>query len=193
MTSPATTPHASPAVLELDGISIRPLDAANAGVVVSLLGMRGHNLIVDLPRDPAAIAQMFGALAGQPWTLPLAAVRDNECIGVCTSALADVKAMHTSFTTMFVEPAEATLALAMCVRHLFWSFPVRRFHAQIPDTDLTREYVGLLESVGFVDEGRLRQHAIVGSQPFDVVSLGLLRADFEQWCEREEPRLALEA
>ncbi len=193
MTSPATTPAASPAIIELDGVSLQPLLPENAGVVAALLQMRGHRQILDIPNDEAAVAQLLTELRQQTFALPLAAVVDGQCVGIATTALANVKSLHASFNAFFVDPATATTALAMFVRHLLWSFPLRRLHAQIPDMDLTREYVDLLQTAGFRDEGRLKDHLVLAGRTFDVISLGLTRRDFETWCTESEPRLALEA
>ncbi len=190
MTSPATTPEAVPAITQLDGISLQPLEPAHAPIVASLLSMRGHRFILDIPSDEATLTQLLAELGRQTWTLPLAAVVGGECLGVVTTALANVKSLHASITALFVDPTTATTALAMGIRHLFWTFPLHRVHAQIPDMDLTREYVDLLTSVGFVDEGRLQDHLVLAGRSFDVVTLGLLRTDFEAWCSDNEPRLS---
>jgi hypothetical protein len=181
----------APAVVELDGCSLQLLEPEHAPLVVELLGMRGNRYVIDIPADERLIAGALVELPNQPWTLPMAVVRDGVCIGMGTTALANLKSLHASLTAMFVEPPTATLPLAMYIRHLFWTFPLHRLHAQIPAMDLTHEYVELLASVGFTDEGRLVDHVMIGGQSFDMVALGLLRADFERWCDEHEPRLAL--
>ena len=183
--------EAAPAVVDHEGISLQRLEPQHAPVVAALLGMRGNQFILDVPADEALIAQALTDLPKQPWTLPLAAVRDGECLGVVTTALPNVKSLHANVTALFADPETARLPLAMCVRHLFWNFPLHRLYVQIPDMDLTREYVDLFTSVGFEVEGRLVDHALVGGRPFDMVALGLLRADFERWCGEHEPVLVL--
>jgi hypothetical protein len=186
-------PHeAVPAVVDHEGISLQRLEPQHAAVVAALLGTRGNQFILDIPADEAMIGQALADLPKQPWTLPLAAVRDGECLGVVTTALPNVKSLHANLTALFADPEAARLPLAMCVRHLFWNFPLHRLYAQIPDMDLTREYIDLLTSVGFEVEGRLMAHAVVGGRPFDMVALGLLRTDFERWCVEHEPVLALD-
>ena len=185
------TAEAAPAVVEHEGISLQRLEPQHAAVVASLLRMRGHQFILDIPTDEGTITQALVELAKQPWTMPLAAVRDGECLGVATTALPNVKSLHANFTALFVDPDSARLPLAMCVRHLFWNFPLHRLYTQVPDMDLTREYVDLLTSVGFDVEGRLVDHALVGGRPFDMVALGLLRPAFEKWCGEHEPTLVL--
>lgn len=181
----------APAIDELDGVRLQPLDPQHAPVVAELLRMRGHRYILELPDDADSIAALLAEVTRQPWSLPLAAIRGDECIGVATSALPNLKALHAGFTALFVDPATATTATAMCVRHLFWTFPLRRLHAQVPDLDLTREYIDLLTGIGFQLEGRLVDHLQVGGQTFDTVMLGLLRTDFDDWCDANEPRLSL--
>ena len=180
-----------PAMVELDGFSLQLLEPSHAHLVAEMLGQRGHRFILDLPPDEATLAAILAHLPQEPWALPLAVVRDGACVGMATTALANVKALTAGFTALFTDPGAAVLPLAMMVRHLFWLFPLQRIHAQIPAMDLTGEYVDLLTSVGFVDEGRLMAHVVIAGQPFDMVALGLLRSDFERWCAVHEPRLAL--
>lgn len=192
MTStPASRVDPPPSVAQLDEWSLELLAPVHAPLVVQLLNQRGHRYLLDIPADAATIAGAIAALSKEPWTLPLAVVRGSECIGMATTALPNIKALHASLTTLFVEPAESTLPLAMCVRHLLWMYPLHRLYAHIPAMDLTREYVELLRSVGFVEEGTLKDHAVIGGQRFDMVALGLLRQDFESWAQAHEPRLAL--
>lgn len=180
----------APAIVELDGWSLEPFTPDDAPLLVELLGQRGHRYVLDVPADEAVLRTMLTEVARQPWSLPLAAIRDGACAGFATTALPNVRALHASVAALFVDPATSRLPLAMYLRHVLWAFPVHRLHTQIPAMDLTWEYIELLQSVGFVDEGRLVRHAVIGGQEFDVVALGLLRSDFEAWCEAEEPRLA---
>ncbi|MGH9086222.1 MAG: GNAT family N-acetyltransferase [Acidimicrobiales bacterium] len=180
-----------PAVVELDGWSLQPLVPDHAPLVAQLLGLRGNRYILEMAPDVGTIRTALAELPRQPWSLPLAIVRDEELVGVATTALPNVKALHASLVALFVDPPSATLGLAMAVRHLLWSFPLHRLHAQVPAMDLTTEYVDLFRSVGFEDEGRFTAHAMIAGQPFDMVVLGLLRTDFERWCVDHEPRLRL--
>lgn len=190
MTAPAGLP-ATPALTELDGWTLEPITPDDADVVAELLALRGHRYILDIPPDPVAIRPALEAILAEPWSMPLGMARDDGLGGVAATALANVKACSASLLAFFVDPAVGTLPLALYIRHLLWMFPLHRLYAQIPDMDLTREYVELLRGVGFVDEGRLAQHATIGGQHFDMVVLGLLRPDFETWCAANEPRLAL--
>lgn len=179
------------AITELDGWTLDPFTVDEAPLLAQLLQHRGHRYVLDIPADPAVIAQLLTELAKQPWSLPLAIARGDELAGFATTALPSLQALNASVAALFVDPSTGRLPLAMYLRHLFWSFPLRRVHTQLPDMDLTREYIELLTSVGFEVEGRLRAHATVGGQTFDVVALGLLRTDFEAWCAAHEPRLSL--
>jgi len=183
----------APAVVDLDGFTVQPLEPGHAALVVDLLGCRGNRYVLDFPADADTVAAAITSIAREPWSLPLGAVRDGELVGVATTALANLKSLNAGFTALFVDPPSAKLPLAMMVRHLFWTFPLHRLYAHIPAMDLTQEYVDLLTSVGFINEGRLVDHAVIGGQPFDMVTLGLLRPDFERWCAAHEPRLDLQS
>jgi hypothetical protein len=189
--SPPSVHQAAPAIVELDGWTLEPFDLEDAPLLAELLALRGHRYILEVPPDPALLRVILTELVTQPWTQPMTVVREDAFAGFATTALANVRALHTSIGALFVDPGPATLPLAMYVRHLFWSYPLHRLHTQIPDLDLTREYIALLTSIGFVEEGRLPEHALVGGQVFDVVSLGLLRSDFDRWTQDHEPRLSL--
>jgi hypothetical protein len=186
--TPSTT-GPTPAIVELDGWSIEPFEDDDAPLLVELLGQRGHRYVLDVPIDDAVLRTILGELRRQPWTMPVAFVRDDACAGFGTTALANVRSLNASIGALFVDPDASAIPLAMYVRHLFWTFPLHRLYTQIPDMDLTREYVELLRSVGFAEEGRLTSHAMIGGQTFDMVALGLLRADFERWIDEHEPRL----
>lgn len=190
MSAPRPT-DAVPAIVELDGWTLDTFAPEEAPLLVQLLGQRGHRYVLDIPADATVIRELLAGLASQPWSLPLAIARGDDLAGFATTALPSLQSLHASVAALFVDPSSGRLPLALYLRHLFWSFPLRRVHTQIPDLDLTREYVDLLTSVGFEVEGRLRDHATVGGQTFDVVSLGLLRPDFEAWCTEHEPRLSL--
>jgi len=48
-----------------------------------------------------------------------------------------------------------------------------------------------LERVGFEHEGILSAHVESAEGPQDAIVVGLLRDEFNLWCEQNEPRLAL--
>ena len=155
-----------------------------------MVAQRGNRFLFDVGDDPDQIANMLSELRKAPWSLTMAIVRDEQCLGMATSGLANLRSLHASVLALFVDPSDAASALALYVRHLFWNFPLRRLHAQVPLMDLTEDYVDLYSRVGFRDEGRLSAHAVIAGKAFDVATLGLLRTDFEDWCDQHEPRLA---
>lgn len=178
-------------VVSLDGLELVPLEPAHAAIVLEMATRRGNQYLIDLGRDEEEVARVLAQLARAPWALSLAVLRGAECVGMATTGLANLRSMNASILGMFVDPPSAGPALALCIRHLFWNFPLHRIHTQVPLLDLTREYVDLYRAVGFEDEGRLHDHALVGGQAFDAAVLGLLRPEFEAWCAAHEPRLAL--
>lgn len=188
--SPSTA--GSNSVVALDGIELAPLEPWHAPQLLEMVERRGNRYLLDVAG--ASVDQLGAAvaeLAKAPWSLPMAMLRDDYCVGMATTALANLRSLSAGVTALFVDPPSSRTALALYVRNVFWNFPVTRLHTQIPVLDLTSEYLGLYLSAGFVDEGRLVDHAQVGGQHFDAAALGLLRTDFEQWCADHEPRLAL--
>ena len=179
------------AITARDGLRLVPLEPEDARAVMDLATQRGNALLVDLGTDERAVAGLLAQLASSTWALPMAILRGEYCIGMATTSLADVTSLTARVLAMFVEPPTATAALALYVRHVFWTFPLRRLHAQVPVLDLTREYLELYGSAGFLDEGRLIDHVVVAGQSFDVAALGLLRGEFDDWCAARMPELAL--
>jgi len=184
-------PNPTPAIVELDGWRLEPFTPNEAPLLSQLLQQRGHRYLLEVPTDEATIKLLLSEVGKHAWAMSGALIRDDELVGFGATALPNLRALHASVTALFVDPASARTPLALYLRHLFWSFPLHRLHTQIPDLDLTREYVDLLTSVGFRVEGRLVDHAHIGGQSFDVIALGLLRSDFEAWCDADEPRLGL--
>jgi hypothetical protein len=185
------TPSPVPAVVSLDGWTLEPFTPDDAPLLAELLAHRGHRYVLDVPADANTIAALLAEVAKHAWSMSVALVRDGALGGFGTTALPNIRALNSSVTALFVDPQNATTPLAMYLRHLFWTFPLHRLHTQIPDLDLTREYIELLQRVGFTVEGRLVAHTQIAGQTFDAVALGLLRSDFETWCDEHEPRLSL--
>ncbi len=189
MTAPRAT-DAPPAIAALDDWRIDAFRMDDIPLLSQLLHQRGHRYLLEVPTDEDSLRTIIGGLSKQPWSMPIAILKGEDLAGFGTTALPNLQALHASVAALFVDPAEGRTPLAMYLRHVFWSFPLRRLHTQVPELDLTREYIDLLQSVGFVVEGRLLEHANIGGQTFDVVALGLLRTDFEAWSAEHEPRLA---
>jgi hypothetical protein len=183
--------RAAPAVTQFEDYELIPLEPSDAPQVIQLLSLRGNSYLIDLGASEHEVASLISQLAGTTWSLPLAILRGDECIGMATTSLANTKSLNASLLAIFTDPANSMVPLALFIRHAFWNFPLHRLHCHIPALDLTAEYVELLTSVGFVDEGRLRAHELVAGQPFDVVLLGLLREEFELWCRSNAPGLTL--
>lgn len=176
-------------VTRLDGLELIALEPQHAPVLIDLARQRGHPYLLDIPNDPDAVGRTINELRATPWALPLAIVRGDECLGIATTSLANVRALHCSLASLFVDPANASTALALYVRHVFWNFPLRRLHVHVPRMDLTREYEDLYRGIGFVDEGVLRDHAYIAGHAFDVAALAISREEAARWCAEHEPRL----
>jgi len=68
---------------------------------------------------------------------------------------------------------------------------MHRIYVQMPVVNATAEYVQLLKSVGFEEEGVVSDHALIAGRTYEVTALGMLRREFEAWCLQNEKRLVL--
>jgi len=186
-----TRPTAVPSVLGLDGFELVPLEPHHAPQAIQLMALRGNRFILELGDNHDEVALLLAELIKAPWALPLALLHGENCVGMATTALPNLKSLNSSVLALFTDPPGSTLPLALYLRHVFWNFPVHRLYCHIPSIDLTQEYLDLYRSVGFVEEGRLYGHAVIAGQSIDVAVFGLLRSDFEAWCLVHEPRLSL--
>lgn len=180
-----------PALLELGPFALRPLVPGDAPFV-HRLGGAGHNrLVVELPGSVAECRAYLEELGSSAWALPMACTRQGVDFGLCFTALSNLHSLNGYLLALFEEPRQAGPALALYVRHAFWSFPLRRFYVQFPLTDPPHGYEQLYPAAGFAAEGVMAGHALLGGREHDVATFGLLRSDFDRWCQQREPRLAL--
>jgi ribosomal-protein-alanine N-acetyltransferase len=70
-----------------------------------------------------------------------------------------------------------TAAVRRFVEAIFAETPIRRLIAMIHEQNSASRR--LIERVGFVQEGLLREHYLVGGQPANEVCYGLLRSEWE--------------
>src|SRR5258706_8923175 len=115
---------------------------------------------------------------------------ESRVIGAAATTRRDMRNRHVQLLCSFIDPATAARALAIYVRHLFWSMPFNRVHAQIPVADGAQAYVELMGRIGFANEGTVHDHALIGGRPHSVVVMGLLRREFEAWIEVDEKQLS---
>jgi RimJ/RimL family protein N-acetyltransferase len=177
-------------LLQLDDFSIRALGADDFSVVGPMAASAPHELF-ELPPTEAAFRALIGELTAKPWSLPFACFRGSEPVGICFMSVAQLKNLNAYLVALFLRPAEATVPLALYIRHAFWSFPLHRLYAQLPALAPVAPHVEALVRVGFKHEGILVAHLMASGKPHDAIAVGLLRDEFNLWCEQNEPRLAL--
>jgi hypothetical protein len=177
-------------VLELDGFSIHPLGADDFPHVSSLQRSIPPD-VFQLPRTEQAYRAFMADLARKPWSLPFVCARAGEPLGICFMSVAQVKNLNAYLVALFSEPAASTLPLALYIRHAFWTFPLHRLYAQLPALNTVVPQMENLIQVGFKREGMLVAHVAGADGPEDAIVVGLLRNEFDLWCEQNEPRLAL--
>jgi hypothetical protein len=179
---------AVPAVLELDGFAWREAGPVDAGTLDALAARGSNRVLFNLP----ASSDEFLARVGRPgFRIAMLCTHDSKPIGAAATTERNNRSLNVQLLCFFIEPSEAALPLAAYVRHLFWSLPLHRVYVQMPLVPGADAYGQLLQACGFQDEGRVSEYAMIAGKPTDVAVLGLLRREFEAWCQEHEKRLAL--
>ena len=178
-------------LLELDGYSLRRLGSADLPFVQELYNSGSNRLLIELPEGLEAALAFLQQLEQQPWSLLMVAEHDKTPVGVAATGLTNLVSLNTFLLSMFQKPDQATLPLALYVRHMFWNFPLQRMYVQFPILDETESIATLYESVGFQREGAMRQHQAIGGTRHDVAVYGLLREDFDRFWAEKDSRLSL--
>jgi len=191
LTERALVETALPAIASLDGFGLRRLTTADAALALEIALAGDHPHLFDVPTSLDGCRALIDSTRAQPWGLPMLCLRDGRPAGWVITGLSNLRAMNAFLLAVFLEPSEATSALALCVRHLFWNFPLHRLYTQFPLLPAATAYRHLYTAAGFQEEGVMRQHAVVAGQSIDVAVFGLLRDDFDAWATANEPRLGL--
>jgi hypothetical protein len=178
----------SRAVLDIDGFSWRQAVPSDAAVLEALAARDGNRLLFNLP----ASEQEFAVRVGRPgFRRAMLCFKERKPVGAAATTLRDQRSLNLQLMCFFAQPARAVAPLAVYVRHIFWSTPLHRIYVQLPVVAGATAYIRLLTAAGFQQEGVVRGHGLVGGRPTDVAVIGLLRRDFEAWCQENEIRLAL--
>ncbi|MEA2682380.1 MAG: hypothetical protein QOK05_708 [Chloroflexota bacterium] len=177
-------PERPPTALNLaSGAEIRPLDDGDIALLRTL-HRSGENatLAAALNIDEPGV---IGALQAEPWCNPMVLLQEEQPVGAALIAPADTQHLNGRLVVLAGEPRRCTDALALYIRHAFWSHPIHRLYAIAPRGYTS--HLELLRGCGFVDEGRLLGHLRVGARMQDLDVLGLLREDFDRWCAQYAP------
>ena len=178
----------SRAILDLDGFAWRPAGPSDAAVLEALAAHDGNRFLFNLP----ASEDEFAARVDRPgFRRVMLCFEGPKPFGAAATALRDQRSLNLQLLCFFTQPARAVAPLAVYLRHLFWSSPMHRIYVQLPLVEGATAYLSLLTGAGFQDEGVVRGHGLVQGLPCDVAVVGLLRKDFEAWCQENEIRLAL--
>lgn len=181
-------PAPAPAVLELDGFSWRDARSEDAEVLERLAAVGSNRPLFQLPMFTA---EFMRAPSRPGFRQSMLCYHGEKEFGAAAYGMRNMQNLNVRLTCFFTEPARAAAALAIYVRHLFWGMPVHRIHAQLPVVDAGPAYVSLLRAVGFREEGVVRAHALMRGQSCDLAVLGVVREEFEAWCQTNERRLAI--
>lgn len=131
--------------------------------------------------------------APRPKLILLSLLRAEECIGYCglTNLDWDAKRAEISFLLdprRVEDPALYLRDFSVCLELLSrTAFEVLGLHRLFAETyDVRPPHVAILESRGFVCEGRLREHVRVAGRWVDSLIHGLLAADFAPDAQLDE-------
>jgi hypothetical protein len=185
-----TKPNPAQGLMERDGDSLRVLTVDDLPAVLRLRQATPPELF-ELPGSPAELGGFVHGLANKPWSLPMLCCQDGEPVGLCLMSVAQLKNLNAYLVAVFEKPAAATGALALYVRHAFWSYPLHRLYAQLPSTREVEPHAELYSRAGFRREGVLVKHIAAADGPIDAVVLGILRGEFDAWCAGNRPELSL--
>jgi hypothetical protein len=178
-------------LLELDGYTVRRMAAADLPFVLGLQQTGANHLLIDLPSSPEQSVAFLQQLETQPWATLMVAEANGMPMGALATGLTNLTSLNTFVLAMFADPDRGTIPLGLFTRHLFWTYPLQRAYVQFPLLDETAAYADLYASVGFRREGVMKQHQAVAGIRRDVGVFGLLRADFDRWWAKHDPRLSL--
>jgi hypothetical protein len=136
------------------------------------------------------LAEAFLAQAGMElWFTPMTCVYDGQEQGLLLNVQTDIGSLNTRVIALLRDPLAHRTALALYARHLLWSYPLHRLYVELPATSCSWQEA--FRRTGFIEEGRLVEHAMIAGQGLDVLVFGMLRRDFERWAVREGGTLTI--
>lgn len=185
-----TKPIAAQGLTELGRESLRVLTADDLPAVLRLRKLAPPEMF-EVPGSAAELGGFIEGLAKKPWSLPMLCCQDDEPVGLCLMSAGQLKNLNAYLVAVFEEPGTATDALALYIRHAFWTYPLHRLYAQLPSTPAVKAHVALYSGAGFVGEGVLVGHIATPEGPVDAFVLGMLRDEFDAWCASNRPELSL--
>ena len=169
-----------------NGAAIRPLAGTDQAFLQGVYNHRENQLFagsLDLEAP-----NFLAAARAEPWSTPMLLLDEGEPVGTAMIAAGDPQNRNGRLVALAKEPQRCGRALALYLRQAFWSHPLHRLYAVVPaNLPQTRRYADLLVGCGFVGEGRLLDHLVVQARVLDLDVYGLLRPEFDAWCEANEP------
>jgi hypothetical protein len=183
-------PAAAQGLMEVGGDSLRML-AADDFPAIQKLRETAPPEIFDLPGTSGEFAGFFEGLMRKPWSMPMLCCQAAEPVGACLMTVGQLKNLNAYLVAVFDEPVSAVGALALYIRHCFWSFPLHRIYTQLAMTQAVKPHIDLLLRAGFKLEGTLVGHISSADGPLDAVVVAILRDEFEGWCLENRPELSL--
>ena len=172
-------------------IELRQLVPQDGKLVIDL-DRAGCNVgLIGLPESLQDCHAMFQSLESQMWSTPMAALSTGRPFGTFWTAVPNVSNMNALVVALFEGVDRGRLALALYIRHLFWSYPLHRLYAHVGALDRGAAYGTIYEGIGFKREGVLKEHAPLAGSRQDIFVYGLLREEFDRCMMAFDPALSL--
>ena len=175
-----------PPTIELDGVRLRPLRAADTAQLYTYLRDPEVTALTSYPEVSIALAEGIVERSIHRWSIgdlskwAVAQSSDDTVVGTC--GFNDWSAVHQWAELAYdLAPSHwgkglMRQAVTAVIRWAFQGQLVNRVQAFVRVDNAPSQ--GLLERVGFQREGCLRSYRICRGKPYDFYVYGLLRSDF---------------
>jgi|GEM_PF-3248013 hypothetical protein len=174
----------------VDGYSLEPMSQADILNCHALLLQGNDFLIEGLGPSEINFRNFVENIGMQLWAWQCTYKYQGIFGGFILTTSVDVQSLNARIVGVFSEPRQARIPLLMYMYRLFWSYPLQKIYAQMPE--IAEPYLDLYKAAGFQKEGVYRQHQVIAGQRCDVVVMGSLREEYEAWCKKYEPRFSLD-
>jgi hypothetical protein len=168
------------------GAELLPLDEDARGLLRELYRHRDNAIVAGALAIEGA--DFIATIRAEPWAAPMILLQDGDPVACALVAAADTQNRHGRLVLLAREPARCRVALPLYLRHVFWSHSLHRLYSILPaQLPQSHSYAALLRDSGFNLEGSLLDHVMLKGRRHDLEVFGLLRAEFDAWCQEREP------
>lgn len=172
-----------PRSLTGDRVCLRPVERGDYALFHAWRSDLEHLHLWSAQRRIATFEELTQELEGvirTMNTLSVAELETNAAVGFVQAFGMDIVDRYAHLR-MYIEPSRQHLGYGLeagllFTRHMFYNYGLRKLYAEVFEHNSTT--LKWLERIGFVEEGRLRQHTWYRDRYWDMVVLALYR---EAW------------